>query len=188
MVPSGWSIGLNPSPFSYPRLINFLYNRGGQLFCPRPTLRLYMCLTGQISVKNPKLELKFFPSRAVCWSLLAYPKRIKLFREHLIQFGLKWGEGLVFKPVRRRIFFRWCHCRRFRWIRVLGVLPDHKGLHRHHTCHYFGRIELKQIIKFFVLEQQDLLLDNHFCRCYVNTLCKKMTLTLMFSTHLAFRN
>ena len=60
-------------------------------------------------------------------------------------------------PVRRRISVRWCRFRRVRWIRVLGVPPDHKGLHRHHTCHYSGQIELKQIIKL-------LCFDNKYCR------------------------
>ena len=60
-------------------------------------------------------------------------------------------------PVRRRISVRWCRFQRVRWIRVLGVPPDHKGLHRHHTCHYSDQIELKQIIKL-------LCFDNKYCK------------------------
>jgi hypothetical protein len=54
-------------------------------------------------------------------------------------------------PVRQRISFQLCRFRKVRWIRVLGVPPDHKGLHRHHTCHYSDQIELKQKIKIYEL-------------------------------------
>ncbi len=53
----------------------------GNYFCPRATLRLYMCLAGLISVKKPKLMLTFCSSRArcspwaVCCPLLSYMNR-----------------------------------------------------------------------------------------------------------------
>jgi hypothetical protein len=43
--------------------------RAGNYFRPRATLRFYLCLTGQISVKKHKLKLKFCPSRAGCGPL-----------------------------------------------------------------------------------------------------------------------
>ncbi len=40
----------------------------GNYFRSRATLRLYLCLAGQISVKKLKSKLKFCPSRAGCGS------------------------------------------------------------------------------------------------------------------------
>ena len=56
----------------------------GNYFLPRATLRLYLGLAGQISVKKYPIMLKFCPFRVVCCPLLIYiEKNCNLYDRHL---------------------------------------------------------------------------------------------------------
>jgi hypothetical protein len=66
-------------------LLYFHQQNCTQLYQCRPEvvlLRLYKCHAGQISVKKPKLKLKFCPSRAVCWPLLLWALLCMPVRSH----------------------------------------------------------------------------------------------------------